>query len=172
VKRQIVRSAWVWMLGLTLGGSLATQAAPPPLTAHHLQVSVADVDTLAQWYVAKLGFRIVKRLTAGTAKVVWIDIPGFRLGLVQVVGSSRPASNSLLPPRDATVQGFRQLHFSVPSVDTAYAALAADGVRFVVEPTTYSVAGIRIATLSDPEGNLISLYEDVDPANALLPPRS
>ena len=105
------------MLGLALGGSMAAQAAPPALTAHHLQISVADVDALAQWYVAKLGFKIVKRLRAGTAKIVWIDIPGFRLGLAQVAGSSRPATNSLLPPRDATVQGFRQIHFSVPSVE-------------------------------------------------------
>ena len=159
------------MLGLALGGSMAAQAAPPPQTAHHLQISVADVDALAQWYVAKLGFKIVKRLRAGTAKIVWIDIPGFRLGLAQVAGSSRPATNSLLPPRDATVQGFRQIHFSVPSVDAAYAALSAAGVRFVTEPTTYSAAAIRIATLVDPEGNLISLYQDLDPANALMPTR-
>jgi predicted enzyme related to lactoylglutathione lyase len=63
------------------------------------------------------------------------------------------------------------MHFSVPNVDTAYAGLVADGVRFVAEPTTYAAAGIRIATLADPEGNLISLYQDLDPANALMPTR-
>lgn len=157
------------ILGLSM--SVATVAAPPPLSVHHLQVSVADADALAQWYVAKLGFKVVKRLSVGSTKIVWIDIPGFRLGLAQVAGSSRPAGNSLLPPEDVRVQGYRQIHFSVPNVDAAYNALSSEGVRFVVKPTTHSPPAIRITTLVDPEGNVISLYEDLDPANALIPAR-
>lgn len=148
--------------------SAAAAAASPSLRIHHVQVSVANADRLAAWYVDKLGFTVVKRFSNDALTVVWIDIPGFRLGLAQVKGSSRPASNSLLPPQDARVQGFRQVHFTVANVDTAHASLAAAGVRFVVPPTSYDVAKIRLATLADPEGNLISLYEDLDPANALL----
>lgn len=169
--RALVLPIWIGLLAAGPVASTTASAAPPSLTVHHLQVSVADCDSLARWYVEKLGFRVVKRLSAGSTEVVWVDIPGFRLGLAQVAGSSRPASNSLLPPKDASVQGFRQIHFSVASVDAAYAALVADGVRFVTSPTTYDAAGIRIATLADPEGNLISLYEDVDASNALTPAR-
>lgn len=153
---------------LALSASLpAAVLAAPPLAVHHVQVSVADADALAQWYVAKLGFKVVKRLATPTVKVVWIDIPGFRLGLAQVPGSRRPPDNSLLPPDDVRIQGYRQIHFSVPGVDAAYEALLADGVRFVVPPKSYDPPAIRLATLVDPEGNLISLYEDLDPANAL-----
>ena len=147
----------------------STQAKPPPLTLHHLQVSVADAESLAQWYVDKLGFKVVKRAAAGTTKVVWIDIPGFRIGLAQVPGSARAAAQEAVPPADLKFQGYKQIHFSVPSVDEAYRSLQADGVKFLVPPTSYTPPGIRLASFQDPEGNIISLYEDLDPANALMP---
>ncbi len=158
-------------LALILAAAMAVPAAAaaPPLVVHHLQVSVADADALAQWYVDKLGFKVVKRAGAGTTKVVWVDIPGFRIGLAQVAGSVRADAQKALPPADAKFQGYKQIHFSVPSVDDAYAALKADGVRFVTTPTSYSPPGIRIAAFVDPEGNVLSLYEDLDPANALIP---
>lgn len=144
-------------------------AAPPALTVHHLQVSVADANKLAQWYVDKLGFKVVKRAGAGTTKVVWVDIPGFRIGLAQVAGSIRADAQKVLPPSDAKFQGYKQIHFSVANVDAAYRSLQADGVVFAVPPTSYSPPGIRLASFADPEGNVISIYEDLDPANALLP---
>ena len=142
--------------------------APPVLTVHHLQISVADADKLAQWYVDKLGFKVVKRAAAGTTKVVWIDIPGFRLGLAQVQGSIRADPQKVLPPGDAKFQGYKQIHFTAGDVDKAYAALKADGVAFLVAPTTYDPPGIRLASFADPEGNVISLYEELDPADALM----
>jgi catechol 2,3-dioxygenase-like lactoylglutathione lyase family enzyme len=141
------------------------------LTVHHLQVSVADADRLAAWYVEKLGFRVTKRATNTDLTIVWIDIPGFRLGFAQVPGSLRDASQSIPPPADSMQQGYRQLHFAVPDVDAAYRQLNAAGVRFVVPPTSYAITHIRLATMLDPEGNAVSLYQDLDPANALLRPR-
>lgn len=155
----------------------AAPARPPALLVHHLQVSVADADALATWYVAKLGFKVTKRakvtrrVDGGIVKVVWIDIPGFRVGLAQVPGSTRPAEMNAVPPNDAMHQGYRQIHYSTPNVDAAYRSLSANGVRFVTPPTSFSRPGIRLATFADPEGNLISLYQDLDPANALLPAR-
>jgi pimeloyl-ACP methyl ester carboxylesterase len=54
----------------------------------------------------------------------------------------------------------------VLGVDAAHEALSADGVRFVVPPESYSPPVIPLVTLVDPEGNFISLYEDLDCANA------
>lgn len=167
-----------WMPCLPLLAAIATSTAaraptapPPPLhglAIHHVQISVADADGLAHWYVRTLGFRITKRASAPGVKIVWIDIPGFRLGLAQVAGSSRPAETSVAPPTDAMVQGYRQLHYSVPNVDTAYAALRETGVTFIIPPRSYDLTGIRLATFTDPEGNVISLYQDLAPGNALL----
>jgi len=169
------------MAALAAIGALSASAAPASspvptdaladLTLHHVQVSVADADKLAAWYVEKLGFRVSKRVMNRAVTIVWIDIPGFRLGLAQVAGSHRDASQSISPPADTMQQGYRQLHFSVPDVDAAYRQLIASGVRFAVPPTSYAITHIRLATMLDPEGNSVSLYEDLDPNNALLPPR-
>ena len=153
---------------------IAPSSVPPgdalaELSVHHLQVSVADADRVAAWYIAKLGFRLTKRVADSAVTIIWIDIPGFRLGLAQVRGSHRDPSQSVRPPGDTMQQGYRQLHFAVPNVDAAYHQLVGAGVKFVVPPTSYAITQVRLATMLDPEGNAISLYEDLDPANALLP---
>lgn len=152
--------------------SAKTSSTIPPglreLAIHHVQISVADADRLAAWYVQTLGFRITKRATAPGVKIVWIDIPGFRLGLAQVDGSARPNVASAVPPADVMTQGYRQIHFSVPDVDAAYAALQQLGVSFALAPRNYDLTGIRIASFADPEGNVISIYQDLVPGNALM----
>ncbi len=163
------------LLSVGLVSQIAAAAAPVPpaprtdplagLAIHHVQISVKDADSLAAWYVETLGFRITKRIAGASFKIVWIDIPGFRLGLAQISGSTREASASIAPPADVMKQGYRQIHFSVANVDTAYRALIDKGVKFAIAPTSYTISGIRLATLCDPEGNVISLYQDVDPAN-------
>ncbi len=163
----------MWLVSAALVNPLAAAAGSPAASAeplaglaiHHVQISVKDADALAVWYVDTLGFRITKRVATASAKIVWIDIPGFRLGLAEIAGSTRDASASIAPPGDVIKQGYRQIHFSVASVDTAYGALTAKGVKFANSPTSYAITGIRLATLSDPEGNVISLYQDIDPAN-------
>lgn len=42
-------------------------------------------------------------------------------------------------------------------VDADFKALKAKGVEFLEEPTTFDV--VRIATLRDPEGNLVQLLQ-------------
>ncbi len=144
-------------------------AALAGLAIHHVQISVADADALAAWYVRMLGFRITKRAIAPGLKLIWIDIPGFRLGLAQVDGSVRPASANVIPPTDVMTQGYRQIHFSIADVDLAYATMTKLGARFVMPPRSFAITGIRLATFVDPEGNVGSLYQDLEPGNALIP---
>ena len=167
VRRAFGAIAAAFILGLAAPPA-SVLAAPPQLRVHHLQVSVADADALAKWYVDKLGFKVVKRASAGAVKVVWIDIPGFRLGLAQVPGSIRAPVQKVMPPKDVDYQGYKQIHFAVPSVDAAYQGLKAEGGTFLTEPKTFDAVGIRIAAFADPEGNVISLYEDTDPGNGLM----
>lgn len=155
------------MTATAAGAPAASPASAPPseLAAHHVVYSVADVDRLAAWYVSVLGFRISKRFRAGAVEIAWLDIPGFRLGFMQVPGSSRPPAAT---PAVAQ-QGSRYLVFSVPDVDAATRRLTAAGAGVLNAPQTSTPPGIRTANLLDPEGNVIGLYQDLDPANALMP---
>lgn len=134
------------------------------LTAHHVVYSVANVDTLAAWYVRVLGFRITKRFHVGGVEIAWLDIPGFRLGFMQFPKSRPPAAVGAVPAR-----GVRNLVFSVADVDAAVRDLTAAGARIANPPQTSHPPDIRTANLLDPEGNVIGLYQDLNPANALLP---
>lgn len=161
--------------GLTVAPTTSFAAESRPLAGfavHHVQISVRDADRLADWYVSILGFRVTKHVATKGVKIVWIDIPGFRLGLAELAGSRRDPSQSLVPPDDTSQQGYRQIHFAVTDVDAAYRYLLRKGVHFVVPPTSYQITGIRLATMVDPEGNVLSLYQDLEPANALLPGRT
>lgn len=150
---------------MTAGWDAATPTALAGLAIHHVQISVCDADALAQWYVSTLGFHVTKRVTTANIRIVWIDIAGFRLGLAQILGSTRRPDQSVAPPGDGLHHGYRQVHFSVASVDKAYHLLVSKGVEFAIPPTSYSITGIRLATMHDPEGNVLSLYEDLDPTN-------
>lgn len=145
--------------------STPTPTALAGLAIHHVQISVRDADVLAEWYVSTLGFHVTKRFTTANIRIVWIDIAGFRLGLAQIPGSTRAPDQSVAPPGDGLHHGYRQIHFSVASVDEAYQLLVGNGVEFAVPPTSHDSTGIRLATMRDPEGNVLSLYEDLDSTN-------
>lgn len=167
----------VMLPGLTPPAAATAIESPKALSGlaiHHVQVLAKDVDALADWYTRILGFQVTKRVAVAGLKIVWLDIPGFRLGLAQIPVSRLPSSAASTPD-EASVHGYRQIHFSVANVDEAYNLLVSRGVRFRVVPTSYAITGIRLATFSDPEDNLISLYHDVGPANLPVgnqPPRA
>jgi non-heme chloroperoxidase len=143
--------------------------APAALQAHHVSLSVDDADRLAAWYIDTLGFKLTKRDAVLGGRIVWIDIPGFRIGLMQFPGSHRAVPLNQ-PVGSPPPQGYRGLFFSVPNVDTYAAYLQAKGVTLSSPPTSMTPPGIRIAYFKDPEGNLIGIYQDLDPSNALIPP--
>ena len=47
--------------------------------------------------------------------------------------------------------------FDSDDLDADYRRLSSEGVEFIEQPTEYD--GLRIATLKDPEGNLIQLFQ-------------
>jgi lactoylglutathione lyase len=65
------------------------------------------------------------------------------------------------------VTGPRHLVFTVANVDEAYAHLSKRGVDCLDPPASFDPPGIRIAYFRDPEGNVLGVYQDLDPANAI-----
>lgn len=49
--------------------------------------------------------------------------------------------------------------FDSDNLDADFRRLSAAGVEFIEQPTEYG--GLRIATLKDPEGNLIQLFQPI-----------
>ena len=146
------------------------ESNPLDLTIHHVTYSVRDVDSLSRWWADVLGFKIRRRfdLQAGTVRMAWLDRGDFRIGMVQVAASPPPEGPRYAKASEALrLTGPRHLVFTVPNVDEAYAHLVRRGVDCLDAPASFDPPGIRIAYFADPEGNVLGVYQDLDPANAI-----
>jgi predicted enzyme related to lactoylglutathione lyase len=114
----------------------------------HADLRVTDLNRSLVWYREVLGFDMIHHL----ADVGWAElqspVANVRVGLSQV---------EEMPPAG----GGAVLTFGVRSVDAARAVLEArPDVRFDGE--TCEIPGwVRLATIFDPDGNALMLYEDL-----------
>jgi catechol 2,3-dioxygenase-like lactoylglutathione lyase family enzyme len=157
----------------------ADKAQPPPVTGlvpDHAGISVADVSREAEWYERVLGFKVLnkynERVLASAAPdnpefINWhLQIPGFRIDLVQYKGSKRP------PPVDPVYlqQGWVHMVFRVDDVAAALKTLQALQVK--VDVTYLCDHDVRQAKpcengvptqlyFYDPEGNQLEIRRNV-----------
>jgi glyoxylase I family protein len=106
-----------------------------------------DSDALTRWYRDNLGIDPVP-MAAGEQS--WRQEAG------ETAFTSMPGSV------DQFGQPDRQwaINFRVPDLDGMVEQLRAAGIEVTVDPTTYSMG--RFASLADPEGNPIQLWEPAD----------
>ncbi len=113
----------------------------------HVALASPDPESLAQWYVDRLGFKLVAHFPP--TKTCFIKAPnGFMLEVIPC--NSTPRSEQSL--RDA---GLRHLAIAVSDFDVAYASLKSAGVDFISEPDTAN--GNRVVFFTDPDGNYLHL---------------
>jgi lactoylglutathione lyase len=135
---------------------------------HHAGISVPDLDRSLAWYCAALGLRPGHQFEVPPLKLRG----GFALGdgdagveLIELAGSA-PGAPKADPPAANAVQGFNHVCFRVADLDAAYARLLAHGAAAVWDPRAAPEPGMRMAYVTDPDGNLIEL---VAPAAAAGP---
>jgi glyoxylase I family protein len=126
--------------------------------AHHVGLTVADLDRARDWYAAALGFELqlafelpggirgVMLQTPGGARVELFESPGSRAGLLWV------------DPSDALqVRGFGHVGLEVGDLDGAFAKALSAGAVAVWDPRESPEPGRRMAFVHDPDGNLVEL---------------
>lgn len=133
--------------------------------AHHVGLTVPDLDRALAWYSAALGFEVELEFTlpgdvrgamldsAGGARVELFEVPGTTLG-----------TNWADPPSAMRTQGFGHVAFGTDDLDAAYARALAAGAVAVWAPRESPEPGRRMAFLHDPDGNLIELIGPREPA--------
>lgn len=134
-------------------------------TAHHVGITVGDLERTVAFYRDVLGLDVVARFeVAGesyatavgveeaSARFVHLDAEGVRIELVtyEPAGADRGAARLNQP-------GAAHVGLSVEDVDALLAGLP-DDVDPVSEPRT-TATGTRLAFVHDPEGNLVELLE-------------
>jgi catechol 2,3-dioxygenase-like lactoylglutathione lyase family enzyme len=116
----------------------------------HCDLRVAEVGRAIDWYRDVLGFDVIHHVPEAGWAELQSPVANVRVGLTAV--------EDLPPPGGGAV-----LTFGVRDLDATRAHLEArDDVRFDGE--TCTIPGwVRLATLYDPDGNTLMLYEDVAP---------
>jgi catechol 2,3-dioxygenase-like lactoylglutathione lyase family enzyme len=135
------------------------------LTAHHVGITVTDLERALDFYRDTFGFEVLVRFSVAgdafetgvgvdgaSANFAHLDASGVRLELVEYepIGDDR-RGDSVNDP------GSKHLGLGVDDVDAFYDGLASD-VETLSEPQT-TESGTRILFLRDPEENLVEVIE-------------
>jgi catechol 2,3-dioxygenase-like lactoylglutathione lyase family enzyme len=134
-------------------------AQPPPVTGlvpDHAALSVENIDQELEWFQRVLGFKVFSKfVTPDHVSMVHLVIPGYRIDLIKVPGSKRPAPTDPLWMQ----QGWIHIVFHVDDVGAALKTLQALHVDFSVT-TDDKGTPIQIR-VHDPEGNEIEIRRNL-----------
>ncbi|WP_152042746.1 VOC family protein [Salinigranum salinum] len=137
----------------------------PELRAHHVGVTVADLDRAVDFYRTVLDLSLLDRFTVdGEAFATGVGVDGASADFAHLdAGGVRIELVAYDPEGDAVHSdavnrpGTAHLGFAVEDVDAVYESLP-EAVETVSAPQT-TASGTRILFLRDPEGNLVELLE-------------
>ncbi|MFF4255260.1 VOC family protein [Streptomyces sp. NPDC001663] len=127
----------------------------------HVGVNVRDLEALTGWYKVAFGLKPVFEFQLegpGLSAVVLEHPHGWRIELLARPGSA-PGLRAPDPLTAALTEGYGHFAVTTPELDPVYEALVAHGAGEVVPPGPSPEPGIRMAWVTDPEGNLIELIE-------------
>ena len=116
----------------------------------HTAIASPSPQTLAQWYVDHLGFRINFEYDGN------FFVRAQNGSMLEIIPSEGPRAEQKM--RDP---GIRHLAIEVKDFDAAYAALRGQGVSFAGEP--YVNSGNRLVFFTDCDGNLVHLIQRPKP---------
>jgi catechol 2,3-dioxygenase-like lactoylglutathione lyase family enzyme len=116
----------------------------------HTAIAASDMQALADWYVATLGFVINYQ----SANAIFVKAPdGTMIEIIRADGDR--AGQTLKTP------GIRHLALAVDDFESAYAALQTKSVQFISEPLESK--GNKVVFFADPEGNYLHLLYRATP---------
>ncbi|WP_049924694.1 VOC family protein [Halopiger djelfimassiliensis] len=135
------------------------------LNAHHVGLTVGDLETTLPFYRDVLGLEVVDRFSVGgeafseavgvddaRGEFVHLDADGVRVELVEYDPEARGS-----PAAGLNQPGASHVAFAVDDLE-AFAAALPDDVPTISEPQT-TESGSSILFLRDPESNLVEVLE-------------
>jgi catechol 2,3-dioxygenase-like lactoylglutathione lyase family enzyme len=135
------------------------------LSAHHVGVTVSDLDRAVDFYRDVFGLDVVARFSVdgeafatgvgvdgASADFAHLDADGVRLELV-----SYDPEGAVVGETTVNQPGAAHVGLAVDDLDTFYESLP-DGVE-TQSPPQRTASGTKILFVRDPEGNLVELLE-------------
>jgi lactoylglutathione lyase len=146
------------------------------LTAHHVGLTVSDLERSVAFYRDLLGFAVVYErgevlaeymprlvgLPGARLKIAGLDLPGLHLDLIEYIAPQ--GANAAGPTCDV---GNGHLGFTVDDLWAAYRQLVAAGVRFKSEPVSITHGPNRggwAVYFTDPDGITLEMIQRAKPS--------
>ncbi|HWD68550.1 MAG TPA: VOC family protein [Solirubrobacteraceae bacterium] len=128
------------------------------ISAHHVGLTVTDIDRAEAWYLAALGFerQLGFELPGGARGAMLRSAAGARIELFEVPGAN-PGIAWADPPAAMLTEGFGHVAFECSDLDADFARAVGAGAGEVWAPRQSPEPGRRMAFIHDPDGNLIEL---------------
>jgi glyoxylase I family protein len=128
------------------------------ISAHHVGLTVANLERSVAWYREALGFQAeLEFALPGEARGAMLGTEaGARIELFEVAGAAAGMSWAD-PPTAMRTLGFGHVALETEDLDGAYTRACEAGARRVWDPRQSPEPGRRMAFLHDPDGNLIEL---------------
>jgi len=132
------------------------------LRGHHAGLSVANLDQAKKWYADVLGMTEGYSFEIPPASVRGCFVEGHasRVELIERQGSN-PGIGRQSPQDALLTHGFGHIAFTTDDLDATFADLVARGATPVWDPRPSPQPGVRMAFISDLDGNLIEVMEAV-----------
>jgi glyoxylase I family protein len=134
----------------------------PAYRLDHVGLAVADLDAATAWYTEVFG--LTRELSLRVDEID-LDIAmlihatyGYRVELLHRPGSAT-GSKPTNPAEAALRHGYGHIAFDVADLESAYERAITRGARAVMSPRPSPEAGVRMAFVADPEGNLVELLQ-------------
>jgi lactoylglutathione lyase len=130
---------------------------------HHAGISVPDLDRALAWYCEALGLRPGYRFEvppAGLRGAFALGEGSTGVELLEMAGAG-PGEPKTDPPSANAIYGFNHVAFHVTDLEAAYERAVASGAVEVWGPRESPEPGMRMAYVTDPDGNLIELIAPV-----------
>ena len=135
------------------------------LSAHHVGITVSDLDRAVPFYRDVLGLDVLARFSVGgeefatgvgvanaSADFAHLDGDGARIELVEYEPEGEDATGG-----DVNQPGAKHVGLAVDDLDAFYETLS-DEVETISEPQT-TESGTRILFVRDPDENLVEILE-------------
>jgi catechol 2,3-dioxygenase-like lactoylglutathione lyase family enzyme len=126
---------------------------------YSVTLSVSDVEATANWYVEKLGFKIVQRKNYPefNTSLIFTEKNGFRVELIKD-GNAASGTKRNDPPAHTSIHGVSQFAFETEDVLALKQELVGRGVPITWEFENAEL-GVKFLFIRDPEGNLIQFLQ-------------
>jgi glyoxylase I family protein len=123
---------------------------------HHIGLNCADPLAIERWYSKHFGFERKRVYLPGEGQVVVIGNGGVAFELFPAEGEAPPRAEKDGP----THAGVRHVAFLVDDLDAKLAEMG-DDAKITLGPLDMSgfIEGMRVAWISDPEGNIVELNQ-------------